>query len=120
MSYQNAFTGGAGEAESAEQSARALHEKIPGAWPERKGVDPELYDDIPDEPRDPKIVNEMSPGALNVVGNVLAPLFQNFQTVAADQLNVSVNPASTATMASSTLDETSENIKAKISDDDKP
>jgi hypothetical protein len=47
--------GGAGEAESAERSARALHEKIPGAWPERKGIDPELYDDIPNEPRDPKI-----------------------------------------------------------------
>lgn len=120
MSYKNVFTGGAGEAESAEQSARLLNERIPGAWPERKGVDPELYDDIPDEPRDPKIVNEMAPGALNIVGNVLAPLFQNFQTVAADQLNVSENPASTSAMASSTKEKTAENMKAEISDDDKP
>ena len=120
MSYKNAFTGGAGEAESAEQSARQVHERIPGAWPERKGVDPELYDDIPDEPRDPKIVNEMSPGALNVVGTVLTPLFQNFQTVAADQLRVSEDPASTSTMASSTQQKTSEDMKADISDKDKP
>ena len=120
MSYKNAFTGGAGEAESAEQSARGVHEKIPGAWPERKGVDPELYDDIPDEPRDPKIVNELSPGALNVVGNVLTPLFQNFQTVAGDQLNVSENPASTSDMASSTQGKMSESMKAEIGDEDKP
>lgn len=120
MSYKNAFTGGAGEAKSAEQSARQLHEKIPGARPEREGVDPELYDDIPDEPRDPKIVNELSPGALNIVESVLTPLFQNFQTVAADQLTVSENPASTSDMASSTQGEISKKMKADISDKDKP
>lgn len=120
MSYKNAFTGSAGEAGSAEQSARQLHEKIPGAWPERKGVDPELYDDIPDEPRDPKIVNELSPAALNIVGNVLIPLFHNFQTVAADQLKVSENPASTSNMASSTQEDISKKMKAEISDKDKP
>lgn len=119
MSYKNVFTGGAGEAESAEQSARQLQEKTPGAWPERKGVDPELYDDIPDEPRDPKIVNELSPGALNIVGNVLTPLFQNFQTVAADQLRVSENPASAPNMASSTQGEVSETMEAEIGDEDK-
>ncbi|MFI5782960.1 hypothetical protein [Nocardia sp. NPDC051570] len=119
MSYKNAFTGGSGAAESAEHSARQIYEKIPGAWPERKGVDPELYDDIPDAPRDPKIVNEMSPGALNIVGNVLTPLFQNFQTVAADQLRVSENPASTSTMASSTQAETSKNMKAEVNNKDK-
>lgn len=120
MSYKNAFTGGAGEAKSAEESARQLHENIPGAWPERKGVDPELYDDIPDEPRDPKIVNEMSPGALNIAGNFLAPLFQRFQTIATDQLEVSENPASTSNMASSTQEEIAKSMNVKISDKDKP
>ncbi|SEH01412.1 hypothetical protein SAMN05444920_120116 [Nonomuraea solani] len=83
MSYKNVFTGGAGEAASAEQVARQLHES--------QGIDPELYDDVFDEPRDPKIVNELTPEALNIAGNFLTPLFQNFQTVA-DQLKVSESP----------------------------
>lgn len=120
MSYQNVFTGGAGEAESAEQSAQHLREKIPGAWPERQGVDPELYDDIPDVPRDPKIVNELAPEALNITGNFLTPLFQNFQTVAANQLEVSENPASTSGMASSIHGEISKEVKPEIPDDSTP
>jgi hypothetical protein len=120
MSFKNAFTGGAGEAASAEQAARRLREQIPGAWPERKGVDPELYDDLPDAPRDPKIVNETAPGALDVVGSVLAPLFQNFQTIAAGQRDVSENPAATAGMASSAQGETAKHMKAEVREEDQP
>lgn len=120
MTYSNAFTGGAGEAESAEQSVRQLQEKIPGAWPERQGVDPELYEGIPDEPRDPKIVNELAPEALNIAGNFLTPLFQNFRTVAAGQLEVSENPASTSGMASSVQEEIAKEMNAEIRDEDKP
>lgn len=117
MSFRNAFTGGAGEAESAEQSARKLHERIPGFRAVRDGVDPELYDGIPDEPRDPKIVNELSPGALNIMGNFLTPLFQKFQTVAADQLIVSEDPSSTSNMASAAQKAMSKRMK-EMSDDD--
>jgi hypothetical protein len=116
VSYRNAFTGGAGEAESAEQSARRLHERIPGFRPEREGVDPELYDGIPDEPRDPKLVTELSPGGLNIVGDFLAPLFQMFQTVAADQLSVSEDPSSTSDMAAGAQKAMSKRMK-EISDD---
>lgn len=74
MSFRNIFDSGGNEAKSAEESARKVSEDIPGARPEREGVDPELYDGIPEAARDPKIVRETSPEALNIMNNFITPV----------------------------------------------
>ncbi|MFV8127108.1 hypothetical protein [Streptomyces syringium] len=120
MSFKNIFDSGGNEAKSAEESAQKVHEKIPGFRPEREGVDPELYDDIPEVTRDPKLVRETSPEALRIVKNFITPLFQNTQTAAAEQRETSENPQSTSDMASSIKDEASKKVQAEIKDEDKP
>ncbi|MGX8904879.1 hypothetical protein ACR820_06510 [Streptomyces netropsis] len=112
MSFKNIFGGGGSEAKSAEESAQKIHSQIPGVRPEREGVDPELYDGIEEAPRDPKIVRETSPEALNIANSFLAPLFKNTQTAAASQQKASENPETTSGMASSTVNKASEGMKA--------
>ncbi|MER7110590.1 hypothetical protein [Streptomyces sp. NPDC000229] len=75
--FKSIFGSTGSQATSAEESAQKLNEKIPGARPERKGVDPELYDGIPEVARDPKIVRETSPEALDILSNFITPLFKN-------------------------------------------
>lgn len=119
MSFKNIFDSGGSEAEAAERRAR--NARIPGARPEREGVDPELYDGIPPETgRDPKIMRETSPEALDIMNSFIAPLFKNTQTVAAEQRAASENPASTSDMASSTKDEAFTNVEVEIRDEDRP
>jgi hypothetical protein len=120
MSFQNIFESGGSEAKSAEESAQKVSEKIPGARPEREGVDPELYDGIPEAARDPKIVRETSPEALNIMNNFITPLFKNTQTVAVKQRNASDDPKSTSDMASSAKDEAFKKVKVEIRDEDQP
>ncbi|MFF4503604.1 hypothetical protein [Streptomyces sp. NPDC001401] len=120
MSFKNIFDSGAGEANSAEESAQKVSEKIPGARPEREGVDPELYDGIPEAARDPKIMRETSPEALSIMNNFLTPLFKNTQTVADKQREASEDPESTSGMASSVKDEAVKKVKVEITDEDRP
>jgi gamma-glutamylcysteine synthetase len=120
VTFKNIFDGGGSEAMSAEESARQVHEKIPGARPEREGVDPELYDGIPDAVRDPKIVRETSPEALSIMENFITPLFKNTQTVAAKQKEASENPESTSGMASSANNEAFKKVKVEIKEEDRP
>jgi len=120
MTFKNIFDSGGKEAKAAEDSAQNVDEKIPGAWPEREGVDPELYDGIPDAPRDPKIVRETSPEALAIMNNFLTPLFKNTQTAAAKQREASENPESTSGMASSAKDEAFKKVEVEIRDEDQP
>ncbi|MFE7117163.1 hypothetical protein ACFU99_17305 [Streptomyces sp. NPDC057654] len=120
MSFKNIFGSGGNEAKSAEESARKVSEKIPGARPEQEGVDPELYDDIPEAARDPKIVRETSPEALSIMNNFLAPLFKSTQAVADKQRETSENPESTSDMASSVKDEASKKVKVEIREEDQP
>ncbi|MGA5561927.1 hypothetical protein ACPCUV_12230 [Streptomyces platensis] len=120
MSFKNIFDGGGSEAKSAEESAQKVSETIPGARPEREGVDPELYDGIPDVARNPKIIRETSPEALSIMNNFLTPLFKNTQTAAAQQREASENPETTSGMASSSKDETFKKVAADIRDEDQP
>lgn len=120
MTFKNVFDSGGDEAKSAEESARKVHERIPGARPEWEGVDPELFDDIPEVARDPKIVRETSPEALSVMGDFIAPLFRNTQGVAAKQRESSENPESTSSMASSAKDEAFRKVQVEIRDEDRP
>ncbi|MFI9240691.1 hypothetical protein [Streptomyces sp. NPDC053079] len=120
MTFKNIFDGGGSEAKSAQESAQKVSETIPGAWPENKGVDPELYDGIPEAARDPKIVRETSPEALNIMNNFISPLFKNTQTAAATQREASENPESTSGMASSAKDEAFKKVKVEIRDKDRP
>ena len=120
MSFKNIFENGKGEAESAEKSAQHVYEKIPGARPEREGVDPELYDGIPDAERDPKIIRETSPEALSIMNNFITPLFKNAQTAATEQQQASEDPQTTSSMASSAAGETFKNVEVEIDDEDQP
>ncbi|MEV5138662.1 hypothetical protein AB0K71_26255 [Streptomyces syringium] len=120
MSFKNIFGGGGNEAKSAEESAQKIYSQIPGVRPEDEGVDPELYEGIEKTPRDPKIVRETSPEALNIANSFLTPLFKNTQTAAAGQQKASENPETTTGMASSTMDKASEKMEVKIKDEDKP
>ncbi|MEV5508662.1 hypothetical protein [Streptomyces orinoci] len=120
MSFKNIFDSGGSGAKSAEESAQKVSEKIPGARPEREGVDPELYDGIPEAVRDPKIMRETSPEALSIMNSFLAPLFKSTQTVSDKQRETSENPESTSGMASSTKDEAFKKVKVEIRDEDQP
>lgn len=120
MSFKNIFENGKGEAESAEESAQHVYEKIPGARPEREGVDPELYDGIPDAERDPKIIRETSPEALSVMSTFIAPMFKNTQTAATEQKQTSEDPQTTSDMASSSMNEAYKNVEVEIDDEDQP
>lgn len=120
MSFKNIFEGGGSEAKSAEDSAQKVYENIPGARPERQGVDPELYDGIPDVEPDPKIVRETSPEALRIMNGFLSPLFKRTGSAAAEQRSTCEDPASTAGMASSAEGETFKKVKVEIRDEDRP
>lgn len=120
MTFKNIFDSGGSEAKSAEESARQVREKIPGARPEREGVDPELYEDLPEVDRDPKIVRETSPEALSIMENFIAPLFKNTQQVAEKQKAASGDPESTSGMASSAKDAAFEKEKVEIKEEDQP
>ncbi|MFF7230549.1 hypothetical protein [Streptomyces sioyaensis] len=120
MTFQNIFNSGGSEAKSAEEAAQKVNEKIPGARPEREGVDPELYDGIPETARDPKIIRETSPEALSIMNNFLSPFFKNMQTAATEQRDASENPESTTGMASSAQDEAFKKVAVEIRDEDQP
>ncbi|WP_369394747.1 hypothetical protein AB5J72_50075 [Streptomyces sp. CG1] len=120
MTFKNIFDSGGSEAKSAEESAQKIHENIPGARPEKEGVDPELYDGIPDAVRDPKIVRDTSPEALSIIENFITPLFKNTQAAAAQQKEASENPESTSGMASSAKDEAFKKVKVEIKEEDQP
>lgn len=120
MSFKNIFDSGGSEANSAEESAQRVSENIPGTRPEREGVDPELYEGIPEAARDPKIMRETSPEALSIMNNFLTPLFKNTQTVADRQREASENPESTSGMASAAKDEAFKKVKVEIKEEDQP
>lgn len=120
MTFKNIFDSGGSEAKSAEEAARKARENIPGAWPEREGVDPELYDGIPEVRRDPKLVRETSPEALDIMGNFIAPLFKNTQTAATKQQAASESAESTTTMASAAKDEAFKKAGVVIKEEDQP
>ncbi|WP_116245020.1 hypothetical protein [Nocardiopsis sp. FIRDI 009] len=120
MTFKNIFDNGESEARSAEESARNVYEKIPGARPEWEGVDPELFDGIPEAERDPKIIRETSPEALDIMNSFIAPLFKNTQTAAAKQRTASENPESTSGMASSAKDEAFKKVQVEIEEEDRP
>ncbi|GAA1467322.1 hypothetical protein NE857_19065 [Nocardiopsis exhalans] len=120
MSFKNIFDNGENEAGSAEESARAVYERIPGARPEREGIDPELVEGIPEVERDPKIIRETSPEALKVMGGFISPMFRNTQTAAAEQRGTSEDPESTTSMASSAKDEAFKRVEVEIRDEDRP
>lgn len=121
MTFKNIFNSGGSRAESAEGSARNVSEKIPGARPEREGVDPELYEDLPPETeRDPKTMRETSPEALAVLNGFITPLFESTRTVAAEQRSAAEDPASTSDMASAAKDEAFTHVEAEIRDEDRP
>ncbi|MFI7322226.1 hypothetical protein [Streptomyces venezuelae] len=120
MSFKNIFEGGGSESRSAEESAQKVSQNIPGAWPEREGVDPDLYDGIPEVERDPKIVRETSPEALRIMNGFLSPLFRRTGSAAAEQRATCEDPASTSGMASSAEDETFKKVKVEIKDEDRP
>ncbi|CCH31848.1 hypothetical protein ABZ816_25920 [Actinosynnema sp. NPDC047251] len=118
MTYQNIFDGGKGQALSAEKAAQTLRKEIPGAVD--PDIDPELLTGIPQKARDPKIVNELSPVALEIAGRFLEPLFKSTQKAAVDQLAASNDPKTTSTMASSTLQEVATQVKATVNASDEP
>lgn len=126
--FNNIFNGDKVQAKSAQDSAQTLNKLIPGYRLESEGVDEELYDGLTKDPvRDPKIVKERSPEALNILGKVLGPLFEYNQTIAESQRKVSEDPASTSGMASSVLGEVSHGassqgitVQSQIKDTDKP
>ncbi|GGS15216.1 MULTISPECIES: hypothetical protein [Streptomyces] len=121
MSFKNIFGNSGNEAKAAEESAQKLSEKIPGAWPEDQGVDPELYEDMPPTAaRDPKIIRETSSEALGIMNDFLTPLFRNTRSAAAQQQTASEDPASTTSMASAAKDEASKNVKVEIREEDRP
>ncbi|MFE6410865.1 hypothetical protein ACFVOR_28505 [Streptomyces sp. NPDC057837] len=120
MSFKNIFGGGESEAKSAEESAREVYGNIPGARPERLGVDPELYEGIEPVERDPKLVRETSPEALRVMNGFLSPLFKRTGSAATEQRAACDDPASTAGMASSAEGETFKEVKVQIRDEDRP
>lgn len=96
MSFKNIFDNGGDEAGSAEQSAQALNEDTPGA-----GDVSEAVRKMESE-RDPWLVRQTAHGAFDVMG-FLGPMLQNTQNMAATQRQVSEDPGSTSTMASSTM-----------------
>ncbi|MEW2390139.1 hypothetical protein AB0933_17505 [Streptomyces venezuelae] len=120
MSFKNIFESGGSEAKSAEESARKVYENIPGARPEREGVDPELYDGIPEVERDPKLVRETSPEALRIMNGFLSPLFKKTGSAAAAQQATCEDPASTTGMAFSNESETFKKVKVEIRNEDRP
>ena len=120
MTFKNIFGNGGNEAGSAEESARNLHDRVPGARPEWEGVDPELLDGIPEVQRDPKLVRETSPEALEILTNFVTPLFGNTRTVATEQRDASENPESTTGMASSAKDQAFTKVRVRVEEEDEP
>ncbi|MFI7386437.1 hypothetical protein [Streptomyces sp. NPDC049813] len=120
MTFKNIFDSGGSEAKSAEDAARSAAGRIPGARPEREGVDPELYEGIPDAVRDPKIMRETSPEALTLVNTFLAPLFKNTQSAGETQRAASESPGSTSDMASSSKDTSFKKVQVEIAERDRP
>ncbi|GAA1959509.1 hypothetical protein [Amycolatopsis minnesotensis] len=113
MSFKKIFDSGESEGDSAEQSARALHDDTPGA-----GAFSEEVRKL-ESGRDPWLVRQTPHGAFDVMG-FLGPLFQKVQTVSAAQRDISQDPASTSGMASSAVDKTFEKVKVEIRDEDLP
>ncbi|MCX5196185.1 hypothetical protein OOK31_20165 [Streptomyces sp. NBC_00249] len=95
MSFKNIFDNGGDEAGSADQSAQKLNQDTPGA-----GDVSEAVRKLESE-RDPWLVRQTAHGAFDVMG-FLGPLFHNAQGMAAAQRQVSEDPGSASTMASST------------------
>lgn len=120
MTFKNIFGNGRNEAGSAEESARNLHGRVPGARPEWEGVDPELLEGIPEVERDPKLVRETSPEALEILTNFVTPLFGNTRTAAAEQQDASEDPESTAGMASSAKDQAFTKVRVEVEEEDEP
>ncbi|MGW2651919.1 hypothetical protein ACWC2T_45450 [Streptomyces sp. NPDC001393] len=112
MSFKNVFDTGGGEADSAKESAQALHSDAPGAG--------DVSADVCDleRERDPWLVRQTAHGAFDVMG-FLSPFFQQFQDVSAAQRQVSEDPGSTSSMASSATKALGP-PKANISAEDMP
>lgn len=114
MSYKSVFTSAGAEASSARQAADHLFDFIPGARPEREGIDPELYEGIPETAQDPRIVSDRATVALNVVQKVISPMFDNFGATSASERVVTDDPVSTSKMASATVNEVATNVTESI------
>ncbi|MFJ8311023.1 MULTISPECIES: SMP-30/gluconolactonase/LRE family protein [unclassified Streptomyces] len=112
MSFKNIFDNGGDQAGSADKSAEALNKDTPGAG--------DISDAVRklESERDPWLVRQTAHGAFDVMG-FLNPLFQNAQGAAAAQRQVSEDPGSTSTMASSTTKAFGP-PKVSIGDDDMP
>lgn len=95
MSFKNIFDNGGDQAGSADKSAQELNNDTPGA-----GDVSEAVRKLESE-RDPWLVRQTAHGAFDVMG-FLNPLLKNAQGMAAAQRQVSEDPSSTSTMASST------------------
>lgn len=114
MSYQNVFSSGGTEAQSAKQAADHLWDFVPGAKPEREGVDPELYEGITESPKDPRTVSDRATVALNLVENLISPMFANFDSTSVTVNGVTEDSASTSKMASSTVNDVATNTTESI------
>jgi hypothetical protein len=96
MSFENVLDTGGGQADSSKESAQALNNDTPGA-----GDVAGALRDLENQ-RDPWLVRQTAHGASDVM-NFINPLFQKSQDVSASQRQVSEDPSSTSTMASSTM-----------------
>ncbi|MFI8274282.1 hypothetical protein ACIGBH_05100 [Streptomyces sp. NPDC085929] len=112
MSFENIFDSSGSEANSAKQSAESLNKDTPGAG--------DVSDAVRklESQRDPWLVRQTAHGAFDVMG-FINPLFQKINQASADQRQVVANPASTSSMASSTL-KASGPPQPHISDEDMP
>lgn len=114
MSYKNVFNSAGAEARSGKQAADYLFDFVPGARPEREGIDPELYEGITETPNDPRIVSDRATVALNLVQGLISPMYANFDATSASERDVNEDPTSTSKMASATVNEVATNTTVGI------
>lgn len=114
MSYKNVFNSAGAEARSGKRAADHLYDFIPGARPEREGIDPELYEGIVETPNDPRIVSDRATVALDLVQGLISPLYANFDATSVSERDVNDDPTSTSKMAGATVNEVATNLTVSI------
>lgn len=120
MLFKNIFDGSSQESSLAAQAASTIHSFIPGEWSIRQRADPELFEGIPDEPQDPKIVSEESAVGLAIAKGFLERSFANFDNLAKSQQETNQDPTTVTDTASSTLDETAKHVHAEPTSPSRP
>lgn len=101
MTFTNIFNTGASGSESAERTSREVHDSIPGATDTSH------------------IVRQTSPEAVAVMG-FISTLFRSAQDAAGTQREASRDPASTVGMAASARDTASQDMEARVGEEDLP